>query len=131
MCGDPYQGPRQNEAGGLYATGQIARRYTSGQVIDIQIEVTANHLGWFEFRLCPNNNPKRAVTHECLDKHVLSLADGAGTRHVIGSDVGMYNLKVKLPPGLTCSQCLLQWKWHTGKGEFIPCEFVVPAWCEF
>ncbi|XP_041375005.1 uncharacterized protein LOC121387844 [Gigantopelta aegis] len=114
VCGDPAQGPRQNEAGGIYATGQIVRTYTSGQVIDIQIQITANHLGWFEFRLCSNNNPKKAVTHECLNKHLLPLANGAGTRYVIGSDTGMYNLKVKLPPGLTCTQCVLQWKWHTG-----------------
>ncbi|CAC5389222.1 unnamed protein product [Mytilus coruscus] len=32
-CGDPYDGERKNEAGGIYATGFIARRYQKGQDI--------------------------------------------------------------------------------------------------
>jgi hypothetical protein len=27
----------------------------------------------------------------------------------------VYSLKLKLPTGLTCSQCVLQWKYNTGK----------------
>lgn len=28
---------------------------------------------------------------------------------------GRYLLEAQLPQGLTCSQCVIQWKWHTGK----------------
>jgi len=30
VCGDPFIGPRENEAGGLYATGTIVRTYKVG-----------------------------------------------------------------------------------------------------
>lgn len=37
VCGDPYQGPRENEAGGKYANGIIVRHYTESQTIDAVI----------------------------------------------------------------------------------------------
>ncbi|XP_060078313.1 uncharacterized protein LOC132557801 [Ylistrum balloti] len=114
ICGDPYNGARRNEAGGKYATGLITRKYLEGQTVELDVEVTANHLGWFEFRVCPNNNVKKAATQECLDQHVLQLADGSGTKYYITSAVGHYTMKYKLPAGLTCTQCVLQWKWHVG-----------------
>ncbi|KAL5010516.1 hypothetical protein ScPMuIL_012821 [Solemya velum] len=59
VCGDPVQGPYDNEAGGKYATDTIARCYPSGTTsIEIKSEVTANHLGFFEYRLCEHNNTK-------------------------------------------------------------------------
>lgn len=109
VCGDPYQGPKENEAGGRYATGTIARSYKPGQVIDATVEVTADHKGWFEFRLCPNNT----VTFECLNQHLLTVV-GSGTRFANQGGVGMKRLQIQLPDGLQCSQCVLQWKWHAG-----------------
>ncbi|XP_052081951.1 uncharacterized protein LOC127719748 [Mytilus californianus] len=116
ICGDPYDQtqPRENEAGGKYATGIISAQYTVGQVIDISVEITANHKGWFEFRLCPNNDVKKPATHACLDKYLLKLADGSGTRDHIDTSVGMRTKKWILPSGLTCTQCVLQWKYHVG-----------------
>ena len=43
VCGDPYQGPHENEAGGRYATGTIVRAYTSGQIVQVHVQLT----GWF------------------------------------------------------------------------------------
>ena len=37
-------------------------RYSIGQKILVAADITANHKGYFEFRLCPHNNPK--VTKE-------------------------------------------------------------------
>ena len=62
ICGDPYNGPRDNEAGGRFATGIIAKRYTEGQTITVSLDITVNHGGYFEFRMCPNNNPRRPAT---------------------------------------------------------------------
>lgn len=76
VCGDPYQGPRDNEAGGRFAKGIIGRRYVEGQTIDLVIEVTALHFGFFEFRICPNNNVSSPVSQACLDQHLLVLSDG-------------------------------------------------------
>lgn len=113
-CGDPLWGPRLHEAGGKYATGTIARFYAIGQVINVTVELTSNHKGYFEFRLCPNNNPKIPVTQECLDQFPLEIL-GYGHRYVIRSaKTVMVDLKLLLPPGLTCSQCVLQWKWRAG-----------------
>ncbi|XP_069102406.1 uncharacterized protein [Argopecten irradians] len=114
ICGDPYQGPRNNEAGGRYAKGIITRHYTVGQTIDIGVEITANHHGYFEFRLCPNNDIHKRATQECLDQHLLTLENADGTRYYLGGRRGAINLKAKLPEGLTCSQCVLQWRWKTG-----------------
>ncbi|OWF35354.1 hypothetical protein KP79_PYT19481 [Mizuhopecten yessoensis] len=55
-CGDPYNGERENEAGGKYATGFIVRNYEKGQIIDITIDLTTSHMGFFEFKICANND---------------------------------------------------------------------------
>lgn len=85
------------------------------QVIDVEIDLTASHLGYFEFRLCPQNNPLVPATQSCLDKYVLPLADGSGTRYPIPTfDKGLQRYQVKLPEGVTCEQCVLQWHYNTG-----------------
>ena len=43
LCGDPYPGPRENEPGGKYANGIITRKYQEGQVIEVYVQLTANH----------------------------------------------------------------------------------------
>lgn len=77
VCGDPYNQaqPRDHEAGGKYASGIITRHYTEGELIDVDVEITANHRGWFEFRLCPNNDVKKAASQSCFDKHLLKFAN--------------------------------------------------------
>lgn len=68
VCGDPYDGNRTHEAGGAYAKGIIVRHYKRGSIITVKVIVTANHFGYFEFRLCPVNNKLKRATHACLDK---------------------------------------------------------------
>ena len=51
-----------------------------GQIVNIGVEITANHMGYMEFRICPHNNKKKPVTNACLDKHVLARVDGQGTK---------------------------------------------------
>ena len=46
-----------------------------GQVIEVEIELTANHWGYFELKLCPTNDRKVVSTQECFDKHPLMLDD--------------------------------------------------------
>lgn len=115
VCGDPWNGVRANEAGGRFATGKIVANYTMGQVIDIGVDITANHFGWMEYRICPNNDVTKPVTHECLNKHVLQRADGKGTKTMVNTrDTGRWTMQYKLPDGMTCWQCVLQWKYHAG-----------------
>jgi len=117
-CGDQYDlpRPRANEAGGKYGNGIIVKEYTKGQVVDVGIELTTNHLGWFEFRLCPVNDPTVLVTQECLDENLLELADGSGnTRYMLEEQrIGRFVIPVKLPDDITCTQCVLQWWWNCG-----------------
>lgn len=69
VCGDPFNAPlpRDNEYGGKYGLGVIVRKYNPGSEINLRIELTASHMGYFEFRVCPD----KAATQDCLDKHVL------------------------------------------------------------
>ncbi|XP_045215829.1 uncharacterized protein LOC123566061 [Mercenaria mercenaria] len=116
VCGDPWEGPRENEAGGKYARGVVARQYKMGDYINVTVELTSNHQGYFEFRLCPVNNPLKKATHACLNRHLLNIV-GHGTRYFItrkGASVYI-ELAVMLPPHLECSQCVLQWKWVAGQ----------------
>ncbi|KAL3866015.1 hypothetical protein ACJMK2_043356 [Sinanodonta woodiana] len=112
VCGDPWEGPRENEAGGKYALGVVARQYKIGQVINVTIELTSNHMGYFEFRLCPVNDPLKTATQACLDRNRLNII-GYGTRyHITTNDSkAIIYLDVLLPPLLKCKQCVLQWKW--------------------
>ena len=117
ICGDPWEGPRDHEASGKYATGVIVRHYKPGSKIHVIVDLTATHKGWFEFRICSNDDPTKAATHECLDQHVLDLANGSGSKYFITSpNPQKYQIPLKLPPHLKCSQCVLQWKYNAGIG---------------
>lgn len=72
ICGDPwFDDPREHEApGGKYATGEIVATYTKGQMFKASIQVTANHNGFFEFKVCPNNDVTTDPTQDCFDKLV-------------------------------------------------------------
>ncbi len=95
--------PRANEAGGMYGKGVIARKYQKNQastvvmvhvvplkiniilykllqVIKVRVELTANHMGFFEFRLCPNNNKKKVASQKCFDQNVIVNAQSGDPR---------------------------------------------------
>ncbi|CAL1532026.1 unnamed protein product [Lymnaea stagnalis] len=116
VCGDPHHSKREHEAGGKYANGIITREYKQGDVIDVTVHITANHKGFFEFRICPVQDPKVEVTQECLDEHVLEKADGNGTKYFLndGQSNQFFNVSLRLPDDLSCQQCVIQWKYRTG-----------------
>ncbi|XP_068209499.1 uncharacterized protein [Palaemon carinicauda] len=119
VCGDNYvdQVPRDHEAGGSYGNGIIARRYVVGQVIDIEAELTTNHKGIMVVKLCPHNNPKEIITQACLDQHVLKIEGTGETQFVIPQESKkkeIFRWKVKLPEGITCSNCVIQWTYYAG-----------------
>ena len=76
-CGDPYQqNPREHERGGKYASGIVTRVYPIGGHIDVVIGLTANHGGYFEFKICPMNDRTSVVTEDCLDRYPLQILNG-------------------------------------------------------
>ncbi|XP_048736059.1 uncharacterized protein LOC125651480 isoform X2 [Ostrea edulis] len=120
ICGDAYDlpPPRPNEDGGTFGKGIIIRTYRSGDVIDAVVNLTSNHLGWIEFRLCPHGNDNPYVTQHCLDTNLLQiLHSDKGSKRTKRFYVGrekLLNLKVKLPYDLHCKKCVLQWKYNAG-----------------
>jgi len=113
ICGDPWNGKKENETPGKYASGTIVANYTQGQAINVEVKITANHKGWFEFKLCENNDPSKDKTQECFDRHLLEFTSG-GTRMEIGQGNKLFRYQVKLPAGVTCQQCILQWHYNAG-----------------
>lgn len=115
ICGDAWdEDPRPHEAGGLYATGTIVRAYTQGQIIPVVVDVTANHRGYFEFRICPNNNPSVEASQTCLNEHPLYSADGSVFQHYIDTNLGDHKIDLRLPADVSCTQCVLQWRYVAG-----------------
>ena len=116
----PWQGPHDNiPPNGIYAQGFVTRDYDEGDVIVTRVQITADHKGYFEFKLCPNNGVTKPVTQECLDMTVLTIVNASRTEptryYTHGTDYTTYDLHVQLPVGVYCNQVVLQWRYHTGR----------------
>ncbi|CAK1589901.1 unnamed protein product [Parnassius mnemosyne] len=118
VCGDPWDSPipRAHELGGRFGKGVIVRRYARKETIVIKVQLTASHMGYFEFRVC--EEPK-ATTQECLDKNVL-IDNNNETRYYPKHGSVVYEMKYKLPDKLECSHCVLQWRYIAGN-NWGPC----------
>ncbi|XP_067659103.1 uncharacterized protein [Haliotis asinina] len=119
VCGDPWDSQRDNEAGGRFAKEIIiTRHYTSGSDVKMVVEMFAPRWGYFELRLCPVTDSTLPVTQECLDQHPLEIVNGVGTRYPVEGEQrehhGKYELIVRLPAEVTCTHCVIQWKYHAG-----------------
>ncbi|KAF9824132.1 hypothetical protein SFRURICE_002253 [Spodoptera frugiperda] len=119
VCGDAHHipEPRPHEAGGMYGKGIVTRHYSVGQEIEVEVELTANHLGTFVMKLCPNNNPKQEASQECFDRYPLYISETRDDRFLIPLDTAkkeIFRYRVRLPPYVTCTQCVLQWTYYTG-----------------
>ncbi|XP_076254086.1 uncharacterized protein LOC143192558 [Rhynchophorus ferrugineus] len=118
VCGDPWDSkkPRAHEYGGVFGQGVIVRKYGVGGIINIRVELTANHFGYFEFALCPDY---KTATQECLDQNVLKLikpqadVDHQGRRYFPKEGNKVYEIKYRLPKK-TCKHCVLQWRYIAG-----------------
>ncbi|RHY03158.1 hypothetical protein DYB28_015565 [Aphanomyces astaci] len=122
VCGDPYNGAREHETGGKYGlfpkhgSKVIAACYAPGATVDIEVDITANHWGYFTFGLCKLDTRESKETEECFQ--LLAQPNGETKWPVPygapGSDATA-NLQYKLPASVTCegeSHCVLRW-WYT------------------
>lgn len=120
-CGDAYnlQKPRPHEYGGKYGQGVIVRSYNPGSEMTIRVELTASHMGYFEFRLCDNIKADQS----CLDKHLLKMLGGTPsiphpndleTRFYPRNGSRIYEIRAQLPKKMECSNCVLQWRYIAG-----------------
>ncbi len=64
VCGDAWhlEQPREHESGGLYGNGEIGKHYIEGQTIDVEVDLTTNHWGFFELKICPINDKLKIAT---------------------------------------------------------------------
>jgi len=113
ICGDNFADPtpRENENGGTFGRGVIAKTYASGSVLTSKVELTSNHLGFYRFAVCPLNGDGTENDKTC---QFLQLANGSGDKYPIGPETGFYTVALKLPEGFTCAQCTFQWTYTTG-----------------
>jgi len=127
VCGDNYSDsePRKHEEGGVYGKGVIVKQYVKNSIIKTQVQITAHHKGWMEYRLCPNaENMNSEQLQQCFNSNILKLATG-GARFELpapGDSNGAefegggywYNVDIVLPDGVTCDRCVMQWIYHGG-----------------
>ena len=111
---------RPHEYGGKYASGILGQRYPNGtESIQTVIQMDSEHDGYFEFRLCVQNEYHKE-TEKCFDENFLRIIGGSivsgRRRYNTGKQLPKeYRLTVELPPGIYCSHCVLQWRYVSGK----------------
>lgn len=128
VCGDSFGGPRDNEAPtGKYANGLIVRTFEVGASMEAVVHLTANHKGTFEFRLCQNDDPKKNVSQECFNQNLLRSDDGTSSFAITNTSAGYFRYTLRLPSGLRCRACVLQWKYNTGNSWGV--DFVTKKGC--
>ncbi|KAF0716799.1 Aste57867_2659 [Aphanomyces stellatus] len=124
ICGDPYsqQAPRPHETGGgvyalfpKYGSKVIGGCFAPGQTMDLTVEITANHKGYFEFALCKLNGRTDAETEQCFNATPLVQPNGQ-KQWPLPAGIKTFNMQYVLPAGITCegdSHCVLRWH-YTG-----------------
>ncbi|KAK3589519.1 hypothetical protein CHS0354_041642 [Potamilus streckersoni] len=119
-CGEEFSiplGTRKNEYGGIYAPKDVGRVYVKGSIIKVEVEITAAHKGWYEIRLCNKEETMQGDLDKCFSGsdsyYTLPFVDNNyDTRYPV-TDTKLYTNFVKLPDGITCNRCVIQWWYRT------------------
>lgn len=80
--------------------------------MQVQIQIDANHKGFFQFKVC-NLDIFKTESEECYENVLLTLPSGE-TKYYLEYHLGKHDVTLKLPSGLTCKHCVLQWTYTTG-----------------
>lgn len=118
VCGDEYgiANPKYVHPGAYATNPPIVKVYFEGQKIDVKVKITANHKGYFIFRVAPLVNPP--IKQDDLDKTMLELENGNSEWKLLSSHGNtVQTITLRLPRGLTCRHCVLQWWWSTGNNH--------------
>ncbi|KAF0696077.1 hypothetical protein As57867_013109, partial [Aphanomyces stellatus] len=119
VCGDPYKGARDHESGGIYGTfptlgaKAIGACLVPGSTVDLTVQVTANHMGYFTFGLCKLNGKTDKETEECFE--LLAQPNGQ-VQWPVPKGNDFFNMSYTLPSTIECigdSHCVLRW-WYMG-----------------
>lgn len=116
FCGDSYENPRPrlHELGGPFGQGEIVRNYTKGAVIQAKAQITANHMGHFEFNLCNLDATGGQETEECYEQYELVDVQGRRKWYMNSTAATQYVVELRLPADLVCEHCVLQWTYVAG-----------------
>jgi hypothetical protein len=76
------------------------------------VDVTSAHKGFMEWRLCPDLS--RADKQSCFDEYLLKLANDERSQVHVGRN-GRYVIVLRLPTGLKCNHCVMQWNYRAGE----------------
>ncbi|KAF0757881.1 hypothetical protein AaE_004115, partial [Aphanomyces astaci] len=115
ICGDKYSGKRLHETGGKFAKFPQHREkvigacYAPGSTMDLQVQITANHKGYFEFGLCKLNSLNDSETEDCF-KTLVQPNGEKDWQLPAGSKT--FSMQYMLPDGVSCdgdSHCVLRW----------------------
>ncbi|RHY99295.1 hypothetical protein DYB31_011879, partial [Aphanomyces astaci] len=115
VCGDPYSGVRQHETGGTYGlfpvhgSKVVGACYAPGSTVDLQVQLTANHKGYFQFGLCKLNGKHDKETNECFQTLIQPNGD---KQWQVPPGNEVFTIQSVLPAGVTCegdSHCVLRW----------------------
>jgi len=79
----------------------------------LEVELTAAHLGHFEFHLCARDSRDEIETDECFEKNVLQLQNGL-YKLPVSNRKGKYYTKARLPKWVTCNRCVIRWHYRAG-----------------
>lgn len=114
LCGDRFGDPtpRTHELGGTFGQGKIMKTYAKGSTISVTAKITANHRGYFYFRLC--NLDAEKESEACFDRYKIKIADNTDIYTLPSTEAKDYTLSIKLPANLTCNRCVLQWTYVAG-----------------
>ena len=123
VCGDAVNlaRPRPHEDGGKYGKGIISGQFEPGQVMTTQTQITAHHKGWVEFKLCSRETTSANDLKSCLDDNILQVTSG-GSKFMLEDTHDShyarggywYEIDVVLPASVTCTRCVLQWRYRAG-----------------
>eukprot|EP00929_Paragymnodinium_shiwhaense_P089439 TRINITY_DN49585_c0_g1_i1.p1 TRINITY_DN49585_c0_g1~~TRINITY_DN49585_c0_g1_i1.p1 ORF type:complete len:206 (-),score=25.43 TRINITY_DN49585_c0_g1_i1:995-1612(-) len=139
ICGDGGQWP--DDSNYIDAQAAPAASWTEGSIVEVDVKLTAHHKGHFAFSICDKTiTSSLEDAQSCLDDHVLERASSeevgvsnckAGDKRAVCQPVdprhkerfylpppgfspdgtNFYKIYLKLPLGLTCRACTLQWRW--------------------
>lgn len=116
VCGDEYGvAPRFAYPGDFARNAPIVKTYNEGQQIDVKVLITANHKGFFTFRVAPLINPP--IKQEELDKNVLKTTNGDTQWQLPPGSYITFTIPLQLPVGVTCRHCVLQWWYSAGNNN--------------
>ncbi len=101
--------PKMFERGGSKYRGIIVRSYKEMEEFDAVVVITANHLGYVEFRLCNMDVRNKEADLECLNRTLLTDPTGTKTRFpVLAGQYGGIRYRLKFPPRFKCNHCVFQ-----------------------